>query len=338
MVIANHKVQGGWAMPVHIFIQGEKFSNTQNIVQWITSRTGWPVVTDDDLIQRAGERSGMRPEQIEHALYRRNPVMRRKIRHREQAKAFLKTSLAETLRSEAGILWGMAGHLIPKNMPHILRVFVTAASANRIQRASQDRDIPEKEARYQIKKTDHRLSQWQYHLFGGGSFDAAHFDVVVPTEVLDTEAAARFILEHLTEKANAASDDVDKALEDFALAAEVQLVLAEKGYDITASAENGRVMLTVDSKVFRLNKMAEKLKHLIGEMPDVAGVEIKVGRNYYRTDIYRRCRFEMSPGLKFKSYAKQRRHLRQSAISNLPNDIIKRPLPTQIGLGRSLSL
>ena len=325
-------------MPVHIFIQGEKFSNTQNIVQWIASRTGWPVVTDSDLIQQAGSRFGIRAEQIESALYKQNPVMARTTRRRKRAMSYLKTSLAETLHAEAGILWGMAGHLIPQKMPHILRVLVSADSANRIQRASRDRNIPEKEARHQIKKTDQRLFQWHRHLFGGDCIDAASYDVVVPTEVLDTETAARLILEHLTEKANADPDDVGKALDDFALAADVQLVLDEKGYDITASAENGHMTLTLDNRVFRLNKMAENLKRLVGGMPGVADVEIEIGRNFHRADMYHRYRFEMSPGLQFKSYAKQRRHLRQSAISNLPADIKERPLPNQIGMGPSLQL
>ncbi len=325
-------------MPVHLFIQGDKFSNTQNIVQWIASRTGWPVVTDNDLIRKAGDRFGMRPEQLEYDLYRQNPVMPRTTRRRKRAKAFLKTSLAETLRGEAGILWGMAGHLIPKRMPHILRVLVTADAANRIERASRDRNIPEKEARHQIKKNDHRLFQWHHHLFGNESFDAVSYDVVVPTEVLDTEAAALLILEHLTEKAKAVPDDVGKAIDDFALAADVQMALAEKGYDITASAENGSVTLTVDSAIFNLNKKTRKLKLWVGSMPHVSDVEIAVGRNYYRTDIYRRCRFEMSPKLQFINLAKRRRHLRRSAISNLPADIKKRPLPNRIGLGRTLSM
>jgi len=325
-------------MPVYIFIQGEKFSNTQNIVHWIASRTGWPVVTDSDLIQRAGNRFGMRAEQIERALYRQNPVMARTARRRKRATAYLKTSLAEALRSEAGILWGMAGHLIPRKMPHILRVLVTADTADRIKRASQDRNIPEKEARHQINRSDRRSFQWHRHLLGGDRFHAADYDVVAPTGLLDTEAAAHLILDRLAEKANAASDDIGKALDDFALEASVQSVLADKRYDVTVSAENGHVLLTVDSNVLRLNKMAGNLKRLVGGLPDVVDVEIEVGRNFHRTDIYRRCLFEISPGLQFKSDATRHGRLRQSAISNLPADIKERSLPNQIGVGRSLSL
>lgn len=325
-------------MPVHIFIQGEKFSNTQNIVQWIASRTGWPVVTDSDLIERAENRFGMRAKQLEGALFGRNPITAWSNRSRNRVKAFLKASLAETLHAEAGILWGMTGHLMPKQMPHVLHVLVTADSAHRIQRATRDRNLSAKEARRQIRKTDYRLFQWRHSLLDGDCFDAASYDVVIPTDILDTESAALMILERLEEKANAAPDAVRKALDDFTLAAKVQLALVEKGYDITAFAENGRVMLTVESKVYRFNTMSATLKRLAAEIPDVVDVEVHAGRNFHRTDVYIGYRFEMSSELQLKSDAKRRRNLRQSAITQLPDHIKNRRPAAQSDLGRPLSL
>lgn len=324
-------------MPAHIFIQGEKFTNTGNIVQWIVSRTGWPVVTDSDLIRQAGERFDMGAEKIERALLRRGQTMKRSQHQRKKVAAYLKSALAETLRSEAGIICGMSGHLIPPQMPHVLRVLVTASTDDRIRRATLDRKIPEKEARRQIEKTDSQSFQCHCHFTGSNGPRSASYDVVVPSDVLDTEAAAHLILDHLAEKANAAADDVAKALDDFTLTANVQLAMSEKGYDITAAAESGNVRLTVERKVLRLGKMSEKLKRMVEAMPDVDAVEVAVGRDFYQTDIVRRARFEMAPGMQFKGYAEHRRQLRRSAIGDLPADIKRRPEPT-IGIGRPLSL
>lgn len=324
-------------MPAHIFIQGEKFTNTGNIVQWIASRTGWPVVTDGDLIRQAGERSGMGVDKIERALIRRSQAMKRPRHQRKKVAAHLKSALAETLRSEAGIICGVAGHLIPPQMPHVLRVLVTAGTDDRIRRATSDRQIPEREARRQIKKTDSQSFQRHCHFVGSDGPRSASYDVVVPSDVLDTEAAAHMILDHLSEKANAAADDVAKALDDFALTANVQLAMSEKGYDITAAAENGNVRLTVERKVLRLGKMSERIKRMVGAMPDVEAVEVAVGRDFHRTDIVRRIRFEMSSAMQFEGYAEHRRQLRRSAIGDLPANIKQRPEPT-IGIGRPLSL
>jgi len=324
-------------MSAHIFIQGEKFTNTGSIIQWIASRTGWPVVTDSDLIRQAGERFGMGPEKIERVLQRRGGAMKRVQYQRKKATAYLKSVLAETLRSEAGILCGMAGHLIPAKMPHVLRVLVTANAADRIRRATQDRDLPEKEARRQIKMSDSQSFQRHCHFTGNDGPRSASYDVVVPSDVLDTEAAARLILEHLTEKANAATEVVAKALDDFTLTADVQRVISEKGYDITAMAEDSNVRLTVDRRVFRLGKMSQKLKRMVAAMPDVGAVDVVVGRDFHRTDIVRRARFEMSSAMQFEGYARHRRRLRRSATGDLPADIKQRPEPT-IGIGRPLSL
>lgn len=324
-------------MPAHIFIQGEKFTNTGSIVQWITSRTGWPVVTDSDLIQKAGDRLGMGAEKIERVLIRRGQTMKRPQGQRKKVAAYLKSELAEALGSEAGIFYGMAGHLIPTHMPHVLRVLVTANTADRIRRATLDRQIPEKEARRQIEKTDSRSFQWHCHFTGSNGPRSAAYDVVIPSDVLDTEAAAHMILDSLAEKANAAPENVSKALDDFKLTARVQLAMAEKGYDIMAAAEEGNVRLTIDRKVFRLGKVTQKLKQMVETMPDVAAVEVAVGRNFHQTDIVHRFRFEMSPAMQFEGYAKHRRQLRQSAIGGLPADVKQRPEPT-LGIGRPLTL
>ena len=325
-------------MPGHIFIHGEKFSNTQNIVQWIAARTGWPVVTDRDLIRQAGVASGMRVEQIEHAFSRPNSILYRAAHHRKRARAYLKKTLAETLRSEAAILCGVIGHLIPREMPQVLRVLVTAETRDRIHRAHSDRHIPDKKARRQIMQTDHLSFQWYRYLSGNDTRGPSSYDVVVPSDVLDTEAAAHNILEHLAEKANAAPADIRKALDDFTLATEIQIQLAEKGYDVTASSDNGHVLLTIDRNVFRLHKMTEKLRQLAVGMPGVSEVRITIGQHFYQTDIYRRYRFEMSPGEQLRNYADYNGRLRQSAISSLPADIRNRDNSKQIGLDRSLNL
>lgn len=324
-------------MPAHIFIQGEKFTNTSNIVQWIASRTGWPVMTDSDLIRRTAEKFGMQGEKIESALLRRRSEMKRSRHRRKMAVSYLKSTLADALRTEAGIFCGMAGHLVPSKMPHVLRVLVTANTDDRIRRASSDRQLSGKAAREQIQQADRQSFQWHRLLAGADVPRDAAYDVVVPTDVLDTEAAAHLILEHLAEKANAEPESVAKTLDDFSLSARVQLTMAERGHEITVAAEDGRVRMTIERKVLFLGKKSDRIKRLVGAMPEVDSVEVAVGREYYQTDIYRRCRFEMAPAMQFEGYAKHRRQLRHSAIGSLPEDIRERPEPT-IGIGRSLNL
>jgi hypothetical protein len=202
---------------------------------------------------------------------------------------------------------------------------VTAQTDDRIRRATLEGKLSEKQARRQIEKTDYRSFQWYRHLTGSDGLHAATYDVVVPTDVLDTEAAAHMILEYLSEKADTKPEIVAKALDDFALGTRVQLAMAEKGYDVTAVAKDGRVRLTVEQKVLFLGKMSEKLKRTVRAIPHVAAVEIVVGRNFHQTDMVRRTRFELAPAMAMESYAKRRRYLHQSAIDSLPAEFQQRP-------------
>ncbi len=334
----NFLTRRGYTMPAHIFIQGHKYSNTRNIVQWIASRTGWPIVLDGDLIEQAGNKFGVQAKQIRDAVYMKKSIINRITNRQNRAKAFLTKTLSDALRSEASIFSGMLGNLIPPKMPQVLRVLVTADTNSRIHRALDDRKIPEKVARRMIDRNDHQLFQDHRHLSLGVSTETESYDVVVPSDVINTEDAALMILEKLAEKTGVASDIVESALDDFSLAADVQLRLAEKGFDVRATAKNKQIVLTIDRNRLRLCSMSEKLKKVVAQMSDVNGVEITFGRHFYQTDIYRRCRFEVSEEVQFRNYKKRYRSLRLAATKHLSSNHNEEAKINPIQLGQQLRM
>ena len=59
------------------------------------------------------------------------------------------------------------------------------------------------------------------------------------------------------------------------------------------SAKNGAITLTINKHVLRLNRLQEELRSIAEPIAGVKSVETKVGRDFHKTDIYRKHDFEM---------------------------------------------
>jgi len=87
--------------------------------------------------------------------------------------------------------------------------------------------------------------------------------------------------------------DSKQALEDFRLAAETEATLVRAGHPVEVSAKNGAITLTINKHVLMLNRLQEELKSIAEPITGVNSVETKIGKDFHKTDIYRKHDFEM---------------------------------------------
>jgi CheY-like chemotaxis protein len=85
------------------------------------------------------------------------------------------------------------------------------------------------------------------------------------------------------------------AVKDFQLAAKVNLVLAEKGYDLEVSADNGHVTMVLNKYVLRLDQFEQKVKQVAGQVPGVSNIKVTVGPRFHQPNIYLRFEEEIPP-------------------------------------------
>ena len=84
-----------------------------------------------------------------------------------------------------------------------------------------------------------------------------------------------------------------QALEDFRLAAATEAALIQKGHPVDVFAKDGAITLTINKHVLRLNRLQEELISIAEPIAGVKSVETKVGKDFHKTDIYRKHDFEM---------------------------------------------
>lgn len=270
------------------------FCNEAAVVRQLLKKTDYTLVTDKDLVSEAGRLSGLSEDKVARILSAKTSVFNRFNHERERSLASLKLALAKRLRSDNVLILGVAGLLIPKQISHVLRVCLIAGMKFRKLLAKQQDGLSEKEATTLIHQKDMDLSKWIDSIFGKADpWDASLYDIVTPVDKKNDEEVAELIVESLNSKVLSSTEASRKMVDDFLLAGEVELVLAREGHSIEVSAKNGDVTLTVNKHVLMLHRLEDELQSIVEKVKGVRSVKTKVGKDYYKTDIYRKCDFQM---------------------------------------------
>ncbi|BBO74273.1 hypothetical protein DSCW_16900 [Desulfosarcina widdelii] len=302
-------------MTIHLCIHGDVFTKTRKIVDWMVSRTGWPVVSDRDLIEAAGHRFNVPAGRLERCIKAPDGMLNRLTHGTERAKAYLNSVLLDRLEKEPTIFHGSMGLPITRQLPQILNVLVTARPRFRLQRALHTKSVSERQARHIIDRRDRTDFQWLRHTFRSDPFDAEAYDLVIPSDRLGTETAGCLILERLMQAEIAASNDATDWLDDFKMASKIQVLLSEGGYPVSVAAQKGHIRMTVDRPVLFLDRLAKKLERQVSQIEGVQQVETRAGRYFFQADIYRRCRFDLPAEVAFNCFTRCRQHLHENAAA-----------------------
>lgn len=270
------------------------FCMEDSVVRETLDRTDSRLITDKKLVAEASKLSGMGESKIAQAFSAKTSVFNKFTHERERSVALLRLVLAETLSSDSVIIFGFCGHLIPREITHALRVCLIADMKFRLTVANKERGLSEKEAAKLIHKHDEDCAAWVKTLLSKKDpWNPSLYDIVIPMNKKSSEEAATLIDENAGRDVLQVTEGSKKAVEDFLLAARVEVALAKEGHNVNVSARNSLVTLTINKHVLMLHRLEEELKSIADKVEGVTSVKTEVGKDYYQTDIYRKHDFDM---------------------------------------------
>ena len=269
------------------------FCKEDAVIQKVLDHTGYRLITDKDLVAEASRPSGMSEGKIMRAFSAKASVFNKFTHEKERSIAHIRYALAESLLSDNLIVAGFTGHLIPRKISHVLRICLIADMKSRISVAVKENGFTEKEAVRQIHRQDEDRSAWVDVVTGSSDpWDTSLYDMIIPTDKIDIGGVPSLVMEHLEKDILKATDESQELVQDFLLGASVAVALAKEGHDVDVSAKDGSVALTINKHVLMFSRLEDELKSIAEKVPGVKAVETKVGKNYYKADIYRKFDFE----------------------------------------------
>jgi len=270
------------------------YCHGEDVARKIVDILGYRLIDDQSLIAEAGKRFNMDEGKLTKAMTGKSSIFNKFTHERERALAALKVVVAELLGEDNFLLFGFAGHMVPREVSHVLKVCAIADIKYRAGLASRLEGLSEKDALKKIHKEDEgRVFLVEYLFNQRDPWAPSLYDILVPMDKSSVDAAASLILDNIQKDILKVTDTSRKAVEDFSLASQVDLKLAGEGHNVSVSANDGQVTIMINKNVLRLSALEQELKRVATSVPGVKSVETKVGPGYYQTDIYRKYDFEL---------------------------------------------
>ena len=207
------------------------FCREDSVIREVLDRTGYELVADKDLVAEASDLSGMAESKIERVFSGKTSVFNKFTHEQERSVAFLRLALAERLTGDNLLIAGFAGQLIPREVSHVLHVCLIADIKSRISVAAEKRGISEKDAVRLIHKQDEDCTAWINTLFQKTDpWDPSLYDMVIPVHTKTAQEASALIEDNINKDVLRPTKASRKAVEDFLLAAHVEVALAKEGH------------------------------------------------------------------------------------------------------------
>ena len=124
-------------------------------------------------------------------------------------------------------------------------------------------------------------------------WDEDLYDIIIPADKMTPADAATLIADHAVSDVVRSTQSSKQALADFRLAIGTEVALAREGHNVDVSAEDGSITLTINKHVLMLSRLQEELRSIAEQVPGVKAVKTSVGKDFHKSDIYRKHNFEM---------------------------------------------
>lgn len=277
-----------------VTIFSSEFCRKEPVVNELLDQTGYRHVTDEDVVTLAAELSGTGKETIRQAFKAKMSVFNRFTHEKERSVAWLRLAMAEIIKEDDLLIDGFSGRLIPKTISHVLGTCLIAELSFRVEQAQSLQRLSKKEALQRIRQADEDRAAWMDMLFKiQDPWDPLLYDIVIPTDKADITESVRLIEENLRSEVIRPTESSRRATRDFALAARVGVALAKEGHNADVTARDGSITLTINKNVLMLSRLEEELKSIALKIEGVESVETRIGKGFYRADIYRKYDFDM---------------------------------------------
>ena len=150
-----------------ITISRGSFSGGKMLAECLAARLGYRCIERDVIVERAAASvSGVTQNELREALEKPPGFLDRFKHKRYLYLALIQAALIEEVRTGKAVYHGLAGHLLLKGGPHLLRTRIIAPMSFRIDMVQERLRYSRSEAIAYIDKMDDQRRKWTQFLYG----------------------------------------------------------------------------------------------------------------------------------------------------------------------------
>lgn len=265
------------------------YCNEDIIIDEIIHTTGFTHIDDQAVLTLASELSAIPFEKLEKTFSSKPSVFNDFTHEKERHIAYLKLAVAKMIAKGQTLFSGYSSLLIPMTLQNALRICLISNMENRLKIAKHHSSLSYQDNIDMISFEDQLKSNWTHLLFSvDNPWDPDLYDVVIQTDQTTISGILPLIKEKLSTAFCNPIADMQSQIDDFLLAATVEVALYNAGHNVNVLAKKGILELSVHHQVLKFDQLEEELKSIVKNIPDVKSVDAKLIQGNKNNHIYRK--------------------------------------------------
>lgn len=217
--------------------------------------TGYRLIDRDAMVAEVEARVGAQVQRTAPEMAEKQPSFWERLNEeRRRYNAILRAGVYSLAQEDNVVIVGLGAGFLLKDLSSVLRVLVVAPLETRVRRVLEQRvsegvsPMSWDDAEQMVRHSDKERAGHIRYLFNQDGTAPHNYDLVINTERVTPEEAARLIVHALREFNIAATLGSRKRLADLALASRVEALLVSNAgiwvQRLRVSADNGRVTIS----------------------------------------------------------------------------------------------
>jgi cytidylate kinase len=228
---------------------------------------------DREIIAKASERFGEAVTDLRHGTEEKPTLWERLTDTQHRYKAYVEAIILEMAAGDNVVLAGLASTIVLRPVPHALRVRVNAPERMRADRVQQQQGLTAEASLDHVRQTDHERAARVKFLYHVNVDDPLLYDVVINTERLAADEAARLIHEELQLPRFRTSPEAQRQITDLGIVAG-----AKAAFRASPTIDPQRVFVSANGGYVSLSGVVEGedgrrlAQEVVEKIPGVTGV------------------------------------------------------------------
>lgn len=249
------------------------------VAEKVAARLGYRLISREVLLD-ASARFNVSEIKLEKAIHDAPGILERYRHSKQSYVAYIRSALMERIVDDNVVYHGLAGHLLLKGIPHVLKVRINADMERRIKIVMERDGIPADAARHRIAEDDRQRRKWTHSLYDQDPWDSSLYDLSICIDKLSIDDAVDFICQAAATDGFQATEKNRQKAADMAVACRVKAALVDDFPHVGVTCEYGNVLVYVRAKDPVAGRLTKKLNQIresaagIHHLETHAGIEI----------------------------------------------------------------
>ena len=259
-----------------ITISRGSYSKGREVAERVSAELGYECLSREVILD-ASDRYHVPELKMIKAIHDAPSLLERLGHTRQAFIAYYQSALARAVRKDNVVYHGLAGHVLLKGVPHVLKVRIIADLEDRVIQEMKREAIGRQEARSLILRDDEERRRWTQNLYGVDPWDSSLYDLVIHIHKFSVADAVDFICRAALLEPFATTPRSRQRIDDLALASRVKAALVEVHPDVRITCEYGNVLIYTLKDDRMVLKMEERAKKLTAGIEGINHIEVHPG-------------------------------------------------------------